>query len=509
MTNSSTTLYLHPEYLYNKPLWQKAKDLYDGRHDVLTNDVYLPRHNIERITDPKYKEQSAELRLSRQQRTKYVNFTEILTSIWMSIFFKDKPTLNEAAIKLLDTDAENIDGQGNSIHAFVKNFIVHNWVNYGKAIVLADAPSGDFVSLGAQRAAGVRPYLKSIHPLNMPDWAYNNIKISELKFARHEYAMIEPRQSAASPIVQMTYSDEYLRDGSKVIINRYKRAISEPGLTQEKEKNPTKLDTLSSQEGWEVGDPLETEFDRIPISIIEDEPWLTGANEESLRFHNHRSSYDNILFNGAFKRVILTGVDPTDAAAVAQATEASISFLKNADASLLQIEPTDTTSYEKALAESLALIYKIGLNQVRSLPTDSGVAQSAETISSEKENVVDLVVSSMEEIETLLKSSFDNYAHIKSVDSGDAAYIFNKKINKRDIQRFLNIYGAFGNLIAKVPELSKQSLIEAVKEMGFDAESEKVALDAIKSAQFGTPSETKEADDIINEVLNAKQQPGA
>ena len=75
-------LYTHPEYkraVNDYVLW---RDLYEGDHATLVKK-YLWYHGLEKKAD----DTASELRRAREERTRYLNFIEIMVSLWISIFF--------------------------------------------------------------------------------------------------------------------------------------------------------------------------------------------------------------------------------------------------------------------------------------------------------------------------------------------------------------------------------------------------------------------------------------
>lgn len=501
-------LYIHPEYLYQRSDWQKWNDLYHARPDVVNSRTYLYPHFIESLTAEPYTKQqidgSAKLRASREQRTKYVNHPEMITSIWTSVLFKEKPEADDATIAMLGDEEQNIDGRGTCLNTFIKNYLFRNLAIFGKPILLCNSTSDKPISKGQEKAIGARAFFTCIHPLNFVDWSYNTQDAKDfykLNFARYEYQVVAPRATPEELPVIITYSDAYILQGGKVTVNRYKRKLDSKGNAQQKNPDATKsASDLASGENWELTDTIETTLDRIPLSIIEDESWIRDVAEETLRFHNLRSNADNILLNQGYQRIWFTGVDPGNPEAVKSMSESVINFIKNKDAQILQVSPTELGAYERAMTESVNSIFKLGLNQITTLASDSKLIQSAESKSLDKDNLNDLIYSTMEDLETLVNDGLKNYAYIKGDPNFDGKIEFNKELTEQDEQKFITVWSALRDLYTKYPDIQTEVAKKGIGELGLSEESQKIALDAIDAGAV-EPVQTN-TNDPVHGFLN-------
>jgi dihydropteroate synthase len=119
----------HPEFKKNKNFYQAAKDLYQGDQDTLKQSKYLLLHELE-----KYK-QGTKIRNVREERSAYTNFIEPIVSMWVSLFFKKKPTLDEATSDMLGNLINDIDGEGTNLFAFIQKKLLPSSLIYGFPIL--------------------------------------------------------------------------------------------------------------------------------------------------------------------------------------------------------------------------------------------------------------------------------------------------------------------------------------------------------------------------------------
>lgn len=481
-------LYNHINYSILKSDWEIYRDLYEGKHSVVTSDKYLHPHALESIEG---NPNSEKLWRSRQLRTRYLNNVEIIISLWQSFFFRKTPQPDASVLKMLGDDYKNIDGKGNSLFSFIKNEVLKSYLLNGRVDIFADAPQGKPRSRRDQAIAGLRPFLEVIDPLSRKDWDIETEdpnRVGLYNMLRYEYLVYLPRANSTQE-PQYQYRTKVLRrDGNKYIVDIY-HAKAEKGST------PT---GLGDKADWILKTSISTELTELPVAYAEDSSWVHDVCQENIRFHNIRSMKDNVNFFQGYSKTFIVGEQ--DKKIEKALTEYTVSFLEENSNVIFGpvIIPTGLENSEK---ESLSNIYKLGLNQLRNLPLDSKETQSAEAVVEEKWNTIALVQSTLEEIEGIVDRSLEHYAAMKGVRDFKGSIKLNKDIQEKDFDQFITAYSAFADKISEYPEIEASVLKEAIMRMGFDEETTKENLAALKKGP--TKAQAKETQqDPVESALN-------
>jgi cell fate (sporulation/competence/biofilm development) regulator YmcA (YheA/YmcA/DUF963 family) len=485
-----TKLYRNPDYVRNLSEMELARDLYQGKKEVLVNnDAIFWKTATERSTD------GEALLRDRRIRTCYQNFTEIVTSLIVSFLLRKAPDTTEAAKLLSESELKNIDGYGNSLQAFVKNKFTPDYLNYGKACILVEASKNSAKNRLEELASGWRPYFTYLNPISVTDWERESEqpRAGEFKFIRYEFIKLEPRNSEAEEPKEFKYSKAYSYQDGVIYSKIYRGAEIVKGAST----------VITDSENWNLlsNDPLGIKA--IPLIVLEDESWLKDVNQESLRYFNIRSSKDNILHNQGYQRVFISGMDGQDTSAVQTLNESNWILLPT-NSTVSTISPADVAGHDKALEESVNNIFKIGLNQLRLLPSDSRVAQGADSVAEEKENTFALIESTLEDIENSINRALSVYAEYKG-ETLEKGIELNKSISKTDVQSFVTIYNAFRDDFKKLGSLQKATLKKAVNFLGLDEEeiaSISKEIDNSPIVEQTAPAQN----DVLSRVLNANTQ---
>lgn len=462
-----TTLYKHPTYVENYLQWKTLYDCYHAERSVITSGDYLWFHRQEKVDGTS----GAELRRGREQRTRYLNLPELIVSLWISFFFRDKPKLDKKVTQLFDPygGCDNIDGRGTSLESFMKS-VLESYLIYGKSVILVDAMPMEFASRKEEVEKGYRAYMSLIPVLSATDWNINNEdqeRVGQFDYLRYNYNQIPPRKRAADKPQIVEMSDELFFDGTYYSIQRYRKQIQENPVSKIEAKKQKQDPSSQFADGdWiEQGAPLVTKMTRVPVVQIESESWLKDVNEESLRFYNLRSVKDSILLHQAYQKLFVTGVDISNATERKALTEALIALLPNKDCNVISIDPVDTSSLETAEAQSLSYVFKVALNQLRSLPSDSRASQAADSQAEEKDNMSALVESTLTEVENAMNQAVELFAENVGQEGFKGKIELNKEITDEDLQQFMDMWGEFGNDLKQYPEITAEVLKKAVDKL--------------------------------------------
>lgn len=472
-------LYLHPDFKSKRSEWELARDLYQADYSVVCADArILWPHAIEEVTG---NQNAKDHYLRRVRRTRYLNLTEIVTSLIVSFLLRKEPDTSKVE-KMLGDEIDNIDGNNNSLYAFIKNSFAVDYLLYGKAAILVDATKHAARSRAEEIALGVRPYFFPIHPLAIKDWDISPMEQpGKYNWLRYEYTQTEPRNDETSEPKQRCYSKSYRQDGANVQVSTYQGNEVAFGAIVDSEK-----------QDWQLKDSQAIEeISQIPLVVLEDVSWLKDVNQECLRFHNLRSSRDNILHNQGYQKVFINGMNDADRQQVNNVGETTWVFLPR-DSNATTIEPPDLASHEKAIEESLNNIFKIGLNQLRLLPADSRVSQSAESLNEEKENTFALVESTLTDIENSVNQALSIYAEFKGQSDFDGKIELDKNISKDDIQQFGLVYNMFKDEFKKYEGITKAVVTKAAQKLNLDPDDFAAAVKEIDAGPNVEPETDEE-----------------
>lgn len=499
-----TQLYENPEYTLRKPNWILARDLYEGRHEVLARPEYLWYHIIET------KEHGEKLRARREERTRYLNLSEILCSLLCSLFLKQEPKYDKALEKLLESHGgkRNIDGRGTSISAFIKNKILPSYFNYGKVILIADALPIIARNKREEAAVGVRPFLDLIDPLQFKDWSRETDdpkRMMSFQMARYEYDGVLPRQSSKEEPRLRRFSHEYTRQNNRINLTVWYNDVDVNGSPIKPEDNPQ-----AKAGSWQGGETitLDSRLSEIPIAVWEDESWLKDANQETLRHFNIRSNRDNINYNQGFQEKFITKeggkMDATQLSAFNEYTHHILAVGENA----FVIEPIDPIALEKAEAESLRNVFRVGLNRLESLPDSSRESSSADAQDKYSQYTYKLVEAALGEIEDILNQSLKHYAAFAGVSNFEGKVELDKEVSEESFEQFIEIWHAFSDGLSLAPTVKVEAYKKALTKLRLRREKmPELEADLEKAlVQLNRPSEALTEEDPISKILKGSNE---
>jgi hypothetical protein len=390
----------------------------------------------------------------------------MIISIWSTLFFKEGYELDKEATELLGDAEQNIDGKGNTLLQFLRDEILINFLIYGKSSILVSAPGYQVQSKGQEKELKLRAFFNAVHPLALVDWARvvdEANTLNELKYARYEYEQVSDRNSETDEPKLVQYTDALKLVGGSLLITRYA------------------FEAAKGQDGkvtseWIKKNDILTKLNVLPLSIIESDSWVTDLAEECLRYHNSRSCYDNVVYNQAYQRVAYTGVKDEEKKNYKVVGESTVSFFANPQANILQVEPIDAGTYERAVEDAKNNVFKIGLNQVRSLPSSSKESESQESKAEDKENSFALITSVQTHIESICNQALKHYAAIMGNDNFNGKITINKEFTDVDWQQFITTYQAFKSEFDKVPVIKKGATKKALLKLGLDKTDEQQGI---------------------------------
>lgn len=468
------SLHVHPYVKANSLNWKLWRDLYEGDHATMVAS-YLWRHENER------KAEGTELLKTRQERTRYLNLQEVIVSIWRSIFFRKEGAPDEILAEAIPLEErENIDRDQNSIQTLLSEKLFTDYILYGTVCVLADAPQGEAAS-AQDELNGRRPYLKHVEVSAIKDWqkeADDPARYNRLNYFRYEYIKESPRLPGVE-LERYWYSDEYYRDPQTgiVTVRRYK------GAKLADVANTNSLN-LTAAQGWALqGEPIELKLKEIPVVLWLGKSWVKDASQEILRHFNLRSALDNVNHYQGYEKLFIKGGSSMNEEQRKALAEYIIGLLQDGQ-DVISIAPTDPIGLQKAVSEALVNALKVGLNQLRALPADSQVGVSAESLEEQRKNTMDLVLSSIKEIEQIINQALGFYMQFKdgkySNTPFEGKFDLSKEITEPDINSAVQRYQALGDVLAANPEWELAHLRAIVKAEDYGETETETILEALQ-----------------------------
>lgn len=467
MTTDAITLKRHPQFIGSLDDWCRYRDMYEGKHHVMSDPKYLWKADLENKSD------GAELHAARMRRTRYLKLPEMIVSLWCSYFFKKAPRGVDGAqefLKRVGAD-RNADGKRHGWIYFWREMVLAEYLTYGKVAVLCDSFREKGKSLLEEQTRGFRPYLSVIPALSMPDWQWGSDpeRMGSLDWIRHEFDHMQHRADSTADLKISRRSQE------RALVNGQYRV-----RTFERKTDQNDDPKGAESKGWTLLDTQTVELAELPVVVLEDsQSWIDGVCEEALRYHNLRSNKDNIQYQQGYQRILAAGAKFDDEPQRKAASEYTIAAFP-AETTITVIEPSDISGYERSCNEALACTFKVGLNQIRTLSSDSKSVQSDDTIAEEKKNTLDLAMSTIDDIEESMTASLRHMALMAGEERFKGRIEFDRRALERNFPQFVQAYTMFADALSPYPEVKKLAAIEAVRAMGLSEQDEADAIAAIE-----------------------------
>lgn len=460
----------HIEYKALIDSWIMYRDLFTGHHETLVSPSYLWQHEFEKSSA----EGASDLYEVRRNRTRYVNLIKPIVKRYTSLLFTNEIDFSDIDKAIPEEERADIDGAGTSLEAFIKEHIAKNYFIYGKPAVLVDSFGIATSSLGEEREVGQRPFMETLHPLEIIDWDIETgdpARKGKINFLRVEYEILEPRTSPQDEPQVFRYTKIFYVDGGRYHQALYKGDKIDTGSAGQKANGWTLIYDQA------IGDSLA----EVPIALTQKESWLSDLCPIALLRHNTQSSLDNQLLFQAHQRIIGTG-DFSDGDAVAN--EATWLLVKG-EGSVQVIEPSQPVSLEKRL-ETLTLdLFRVAFCQTRPMPADSKVAIAADSQREAKDEFIATLQAGGKEIEDLVNQAVKNYAAFKGIKDFEGKVKFDFDITLDDVDQQIAIASAFAADISRHPKWKKELLKKIATYQGLN--SQDMILDEIENTELQAP----------------------
>lgn len=495
---SKIQLFEHPEYKENKDDYETWHALYEGEQKELKAPKYLWLHELERYP------QGQNLRKTREERSAYTNWAEVLVSIWTSILFRKDPQIDEEIVNLLGGQIDDVDGNGTSLTSFIRDEIVKNNFVYGTPIVRVNTlGTKPLTKADEKQVSTYRPYLEIIDPISFRDWAIEKTDVARLNkfnFVRIEYCEYADRVNARDPIVESIVSKEYVMEEGRLHVYKYR--LMEDAKDKSKEKY------------WElVGDEVLADWDEIPISAnLDGESWLKDVTPHILKYYNTESVLDNIVLFQAHQRIFFVG--DFDGSSNQKMFLAEHTFNTMPTGSSVEvIPPTDLSGPENRLMKILATVFRVGLNQLK-FQIEGRQVESSQTLQEVKESAISLVQAEIENIENIVNNALRLWAKFKGIQDFKGSIKFNIDDVQSDIDKASKLIMIFKDEVMLLPKMREELLYWFMEEL--DLKNKDELKEEVKAMIEATGDETAKASldalikaDLMQQVTPAINEPKA
>lgn len=183
---------------------------------------------------------------------------------------------------------------------------------------------------------------------------------------------------------------------------------------------------------------------------------------------------------------------------------------ENGDA--FKIDANDVAAYERAEAQALDAVFKVGLNQLHSLPGDSKIIAAADSQNAQKDNTYATIEASIEQLETFANDILVRFEEFKTGGKRPPGKIdFCDNVSDQSIADFMTVWAGFRDMFRGIEEIEKPAAKIAVEKLGFNEKELKLAQEAIDRASFGQANQQQIAGrraDAVATALNGGQANG-
>lgn len=479
-------LHEHPYYADLSEKWIKYRDLYQGEHKVLKSINYLWLHELEGDGSSIGKD-GQRLRKIRELRSRYLNLMEPIVSRWLSSIFR-KPALVPDSVKKMFGKLEynNVSGDKLSFETFIRERIGKNYVLYGRPIVLVDTSAVHAATIAEAKQKGLRPFMEILDPLEVVDWTYSDKadQVGQLSGLRTEYKLIEPRANILDKPVMATYSRVFsLKDGA---------------YAQQLYKQKSATDLKSGK--WELQSDIKiSSINKLPISLIDSDSFISDASEMQLLVFNLMSAESSALNSQAFQRIFVSG-NMSEKAKIFF-NEYMVNFLPEG-ANVQIVEPYNSAPLSEAVLRAIDWTFKVAFNQVNGLSGDSKESPSAETRKELKDEFIAIIQTAITELEDIINESVNNYALMKGEGEQERVKL-DKNISSDDIERELAIWQAHADDFKQITSLRSAVLKKHVKSFGLHEEEQILNdIDNTKLQSVNTQDATQSRSDILRGIAS-------
>jgi len=354
--------------------------------------------------------------------------------------------------------------------------------------VIADAPRGGAVNAEEETTKGLRPFLKSIHPLNVHDWVFekrDHSRLNRLNMLRYVYLEELPRSDTDEPVRRL-YSDSYVRTEGGIVLKRYQ------GAEFKQYDMPTDRQTA---DGWQLIEEIPLAQQEIPGVLWFGQSWMKDAAQEIIRHFNLRSALDNVnYYQGYQKLFVKGGTNMSDDQRKALAEY--IMGLLSEGQDIISIDAIDPVGLEKAVAQAREDALRAALNQLRTLPGDSREAMGAEASVEQRRDTTNLVREALGELEDIVTKAVQAYATFKDrtylTKQFEGRFILNKDVTDQSITELISAIPMLSQQFASNPEWELAHMRRIIAALDYSQEETQKITESLQPSRAQTGAAQRE-----------------
>lgn len=490
--------YAHPEYLRRVEDYRTLYDLYEGDQEIMRQTKYLPKFNVENGSDDVRKK----LYQQRLQRTFYTNLCEPIVWIWIGWLFQEEINTDQIGKIITKEEQADIDGQGTSLVDFIQE-LARVLILFGPTYAVVDTPKGRAQTLAEQRAMGIRPYGQIIEPLFVPDWIVKNVDYTpsgEYQMIDYIWRAVGARQAGTDKPSEYWYRRSLSLDGNRVLSDLLIQKTTDL-QTNTKRTAAEEFDPYQQETTWErKGEQQAIELSRLPIVTGGKKSWIQACASNMLKRHQLESSHENILHSHAYPKIFIAGKPLGGTGEKLEFSENSVNFLE-AGSSVITVAETNASALDLKVKDTTDTIFKIALNQIRTLPGTSQAVQSDRTIREERAPQFAAAKSAVKEFETLINGIVNVWAQYKGREPNESERVtLNREFGQEDAEAAERRFMTYNKYINENSEWLRAHLSKAVEKEGFDDETTKKIKEQFEDETRSGPSA---ADRVRNQLLQS------
>jgi hypothetical protein len=354
-------------------------------------------------------------------------------------------------------------------------------------------------NISEEQQANARPYWIKIDPLALPDWQIASD--GSYQAFRYEYMLLKERTSLEEEPTLLLYTTlGQINQTSKLY------ELTTYVSTDEKGVNINYHPDVARRQLHHSWRKLET----TPVEGMDVLPLATNRISRSpiarcvpvvLKLFNKESDLDNILYDQGYDRVFVfsdlamaQGADGevlSDEAKQVKISTNSMVILPEGGA-VEKLEPTDPKALIESIRDDFLNLMRIAFNIARQTPTDSRVAEGAETRREAKEDLLTRIETLREAVVSVFKNAIKHYAKFKKRQEVDPEISFAQSLTEADLSELTNFVNTFANRIDRYPTVTKEVDKKLISHLNLPAED--ALFEEVDGTKIPSPMEVLKAE---------------
>jgi len=502
----SVELYEHHEYLNMHEEWCTLEDMLEGEHKTLTQSKYLWLHASEdpERCDERDKKAAIKNRLTRQQRTRYINYIKMIRNRLVSLITKGGFDIPDEIAQIFEDVKDDVDGENHGLDCFFRMLIEDN-VTFGAAYCETNTRTLDIRSRQDEIENNSRPYFQRIFPKDFKDWQLK----PDGKYGsyRKEYKLVIPRANLAEEPQLYHFSDvitveEIILDdlptpeearesvATKIAVT-VKTFISVDEDGKRINHHPVAVKRHYKKQGryqthnhWVLfSERIIDQMEDLPLATTRiQESWLRDSIGPALKIFNKQSDLDNILHSQCYDRVfVMTNLDGaihSDGSPVSDESKKrklshDTAVVLDPESSVVKLDPTNPEALIKSIEHDFVDLLRIAFNQPRQVNNDSRQVEGQDTRKEQKEDLYTRVQEKRVELLDMINTAVQHFATFRDRSTElEAKISFLEDVSEEDIKDFIANIRMVQDRVSRYPKLDKAIDMKLVQKLELGDEEE-------------------------------------